>query len=185
VICGSFIRVTNGFEKVAQLCNFFILAACQAGVAHGRPRARVPDLVGSRLPRPYQFRARIQSFQAVAAPFPGDSVLPSGAISAIETPRFKRSTIGSTIPAGMAGIRTNIERLRNFGRKFVERLGSYATFRRQAVSIATLLETLLRSHRVKRLKTRNRDSPTLFLRTGLENAIPTKIGAGLKRSKTP
>jgi len=27
---------------------------------------------GSRLPRPYHFRARIQSFQAVAAPFPGD-----------------------------------------------------------------------------------------------------------------
>ena len=47
-----------------------------AGVAHGRPRARVPDVVGSRLPSPYHFRARIQSFQALAAPFPGDSVLP-------------------------------------------------------------------------------------------------------------
>ena len=47
-----------------------------AGAAHGQP-ARVPDLVGSRLPSPYQFRARIQSFQAVAAPFPGDSVLPA------------------------------------------------------------------------------------------------------------
>jgi hypothetical protein len=46
-----------------------------AGVAHGRPRARVPDLVGSRLPSPYHFRARIQSFQAVAAPFRGDSAL--------------------------------------------------------------------------------------------------------------
>jgi hypothetical protein len=39
--------------------------------AHGRPRARVPDLVASRLPRHYHFRARIQSFQAVAAPFSG------------------------------------------------------------------------------------------------------------------
>src|SRR5271163_3328809 len=35
--------------------------------------ARVPHLVGSRLSSPYHFRARIQSFQAVAAPFPGDS----------------------------------------------------------------------------------------------------------------
>ena len=38
---------------------------------------RVPDLVASTLPRPYHFPAWIQSFQAVAAPFPGDSVLPS------------------------------------------------------------------------------------------------------------
>jgi hypothetical protein len=45
-----------------------------ARVAHGQPRARVPHLVGSQLSRPYHFRARIQSFQAVAAPFPGDSV---------------------------------------------------------------------------------------------------------------
>src|ERR1700688_3561176 len=45
-----------------------------SGVAHGQPRARVPDLVGSRFPSPYHFWARIQSFQAVAAPFPGDSV---------------------------------------------------------------------------------------------------------------
>jgi hypothetical protein len=44
-----------------------------AEVAHGRPRGRLPDLVGSRLPRPYHFRARIQSFQAVAAPFTGDA----------------------------------------------------------------------------------------------------------------
>jgi hypothetical protein len=33
--------------------------------------ARVPHLVGSRLSSPYHFRARIQSFQAFAAPFPG------------------------------------------------------------------------------------------------------------------
>jgi hypothetical protein len=42
-------------------------------VAHSQPRARAPDLVGSILPSPYQFRARIQSYQALAAPFPGDS----------------------------------------------------------------------------------------------------------------
>jgi hypothetical protein len=39
-------------------------------------RARVPYLVGQRLPRPYHFPARIQSFQALAAPFPGDSGCP-------------------------------------------------------------------------------------------------------------
>jgi hypothetical protein len=44
--------------------------------APGQPRARVPDLVGSRLPSPYHFGARIQSFQGVAAPFAGDSVGP-------------------------------------------------------------------------------------------------------------
>src|SRR5271154_6096174 len=57
-----------------QLSNFVILAAPEPEplVVGG---GRVPDLVGSRLPSPYHFRARIQSFQAVAAPFPGDSVL--------------------------------------------------------------------------------------------------------------
>ena len=42
--------------------------------AADRARAAAPrvlDVVGSRLRRPYHFRARIQSFQAVAAPFPG------------------------------------------------------------------------------------------------------------------
>jgi hypothetical protein len=64
----------------------------------GQP-PRVPDLVGSRLPSPYHFRARIQSFQAVAAPFPGGSVLPSASRAAIpptETPRFKNQRSGST-----------------------------------------------------------------------------------------
>src|SRR5271170_5566208 len=40
-----------------------------------RKVGRVPDVVGSRLPRPYHFRARIQSFQAVAAPFPVDATV--------------------------------------------------------------------------------------------------------------
>ena len=64
-------------------CNFVILGS-SAGSAHAQPRAHVPYLVGTRLPSPYHFRARIQSFQAVAAPFPGDSVFPSAT-----TPRFK------------------------------------------------------------------------------------------------
>ena len=44
---------------------------------------RVPDLVGSRLPSPYHFRARNQSFQAVAAQFPSGSVLSSASRAAI------------------------------------------------------------------------------------------------------
>jgi hypothetical protein len=51
-------------------------ARLSAYIAARQPKwrtvGRVPDVVGSRLPRPYHFRARIQSFQAVAAPFPGD-----------------------------------------------------------------------------------------------------------------
>jgi hypothetical protein len=39
--------------------------------AHAQPRAQIPYLVASKPPRPYQFAARIQSFQSVAAPFPG------------------------------------------------------------------------------------------------------------------
>ena len=48
-------------------------AVYDAGFAR-TPRARVPHLVASRLPRPYHFPARIQSFQAVAAPLPGNAV---------------------------------------------------------------------------------------------------------------
>ena len=71
-----------------------------AGAAHGRPRARAPDVVGSRLPRPYHFRARIQSYQAVAAPFPGDSALPSSPLGPRSHDRnapFKRLSSGSRV----------------------------------------------------------------------------------------
>ena len=79
--------------------SFMITAAQKVGIAAGKyqelqlpscphqPRSRVPDLVGSRLPSPYHFRARIQSFQGVAAPFPGDSVLPSASRAAIPGPK--------------------------------------------------------------------------------------------------
>jgi hypothetical protein len=54
--------------------------------------------VGSRLPRPYHFRARIQSFQAVAAPFPGDSVCPQPLAPRLpKRLRSKESTIGSAV----------------------------------------------------------------------------------------
>ena len=88
--------------------------------AHGQPRARVPDVVASRSPRPYHFRARIQSFQAVAAPFPGDLRVAArssrGAILATETPGFKSlrdlprdggvGTRPSTSPATMSILST-------------------------------------------------------------------------------
>ena len=132
---ADFSSASSEFKVLgAFFCNFATSQLCHssgssAGVAHGQPRARVPHLVGSRLPSPYHFPARIQSFQAVAAPFPGNSFLPSAspaAIPATETSRSKRSKIGSAVSAGTAA-RTNIELLRHSGKKFVERLGSYAT----------------------------------------------------------
>ena len=45
-----------------------------SGVAVDSVRFRVPHLVGTRLPSHYHLRAGIQSFQALAAPFPSDSV---------------------------------------------------------------------------------------------------------------
>src|SRR5580704_12917452 len=98
---ADFSSASSDFKAVgAFFCNSATLRLCDsggssAGDAHGQPRARIPDLVGSRFPSPYHFRAPIQSFQAVAAPFPGDSVLQSAsraAIPATETPRFTRST---------------------------------------------------------------------------------------------
>jgi hypothetical protein len=53
-------------------CGRFRNEALLSVGTRGRPRARIPDVVAWRLPRPYQFRARIQSFQVVAAPFPGN-----------------------------------------------------------------------------------------------------------------
>ena len=49
-------------------------------------RARVPDLVGPGRPGPYHLRARNQSFQAFAAPFADQRVLPSG----VRLPRSRR-----------------------------------------------------------------------------------------------
>jgi hypothetical protein len=77
---ADFSFASSDFKTLgAFFCNFatFHSGGPSPGVAHGQPRARVPHLVGSRLPSPYHFQARIQSFQAFAAPFPGDSILPS------------------------------------------------------------------------------------------------------------
>src|ERR1700683_2279416 len=71
----------------------YVLANSRA--APRQPRARVPDVVGSGLPRPYHFRAQIQSFQGVAAPFAGDSVGLSRRDLGDATPRFEMSTIDS------------------------------------------------------------------------------------------
>ena len=81
---ADFSSASSDFKSLgAFFCNFVTSPGSSAGVAHGQPRGRVPDLVGSRLPSPYHFRARIQSFQAVAAPFPGNSFLPSASRAAI------------------------------------------------------------------------------------------------------
>jgi hypothetical protein len=84
---GEASEILFRFRAISMLCKaenflpaprveFDNVLAAPAG-AHGQPRARVPDVVASRLPSPYHFRERIQSFQAVAEPFPGDPVLPS------------------------------------------------------------------------------------------------------------
>jgi hypothetical protein len=68
-------RVQDVRRLFLQLGQLAILAARQPE-SHGQAGVPVPDLVGSRLPSPYHFRAQIQSFQDVAAPIPGDSILP-------------------------------------------------------------------------------------------------------------
>ena len=96
-----------------------------AGVAHGQPRGPYHILWVRGFRAHTISRRAIQSFQAVAAPFPGHSVLPSATRAsspATETPRFKRSMIGSAISHRAGDTRTNIERLRNSGKKFVERV---------------------------------------------------------------
>jgi hypothetical protein len=111
----------------AFFCNFgnFCNLSFLRSRAPGQPRAHLLHLVGSRLPSPYHLRARIQSFQPLAAPFPGDSVLPpSGPLA----PRFRRPkrlcSNTDDRPGDLSrdgAVRTNIERLRNPGKKFVER----------------------------------------------------------------
>jgi hypothetical protein len=67
------------------MCPFFT----SAGPADlpGRPPRLAPDLVGPGLSWPYHLPARIQSFQGVAAPFPGRPTAPSGVPGG--TPRLK------------------------------------------------------------------------------------------------
>jgi hypothetical protein len=105
--------------------------------------ARVPDLVVSRLPSPYQFRARIQSFQGVAAPFAGDSVVTSAsrAASATATPgsRDRRSARRQPPPR---------RRRRNRSRsRFLPHFVTFQGFARQKISppVATRLFSSARS----------------------------------------
>src|SRR5208337_5570046 len=57
------------------------------------PLAPIPDIVAPGLPGPYQFPARIEPFQAFAAPFPGEprepafAAAPSSATPPTEAPR--------------------------------------------------------------------------------------------------
>src|ERR1700679_537544 len=72
----GFVRFQCVAARKSSACNAQAPHPFSVG-AHGEPRVRVPYLVASRLPRYYHFRAGIQSFQGVAAPFPSDSVLPA------------------------------------------------------------------------------------------------------------
>jgi hypothetical protein len=64
--------VSNRYSKKSPISQRCRSRGSSAGDAHGQRRARVPYLVGSRLPTYYNFRAGIQSFQDVARHFPGD-----------------------------------------------------------------------------------------------------------------
>jgi hypothetical protein len=86
-----------------------------AGGGHDQPRVRLPHLVASRRPRPYHFQPQIQSFQHVAAPFPTDSVLPSGSLAPrlpAETPRRNWTKPASGSTSLLAGISAIIRRIR-------------------------------------------------------------------------
>ena len=74
-------RFQSCIERLQSLRRLF-LGLCNSHAAPRQPRLRVPDLVDSRFPSPYHFRARIQSFQGVAAPFLGDSVFPAASRAA-------------------------------------------------------------------------------------------------------
>jgi hypothetical protein len=89
----------------------------RASLAGEHARAPAPHLVGLRFPRPYHFPARIQSFQCLAATFPGDSVCRSLS----RRPPGDRNASAQKIddrrsPPGRRR-RTNIERLRNSVKK--------------------------------------------------------------------
>jgi hypothetical protein len=133
----------------AFFCNFATLSFLgrQPESAHGQSRARVPYLVGSRLPRPYHFRARIQSFQAVAAPFPGDSVCRQRRNASV---RKIDDRLGGLRRGGDAG--TNVERPRNFGKKFVERLGVTQLSQRQLADQAVVFKDFLNVSITTRVK---------------------------------
>ena len=81
-------RILSRFLAISMLCEAENFPPASARVefdnvlaAPGRSARsaarRCTRCCGSRLPSPYHLRARIQSFQAFAAPFPGDPVLPS------------------------------------------------------------------------------------------------------------
>ena len=83
---GVFQPNPGGARRIAAVVSVLSWSARSAA----RPCTR---FVGSMLPRPYHFRARIQSFQTVAAPFPGDwaNRLGSYAIGAVSGRRPRRS----------------------------------------------------------------------------------------------
>src|SRR5271154_2753642 len=113
-------RIQDVGRLFLQLCNFVILGSS----ARSRARSAV---------RP---RTRSSGFEvSEPIPFPGaDSIFSSrcGAISgrlrfavSDETPRFKKSDDRLDDLRRGGDARTNIELRRSFGKKFVERLGSY------------------------------------------------------------
>ena len=110
------------------------LAFSQLSVgADGQPRGRVPDVVASRLLRPYHFPALIQSFQSVAAPFPGDSDFDRGcglgrSVGQRQAPQsrlagepIRRPSAGRKIRMGQMQDSFGIQKARYQGFRLIER----------------------------------------------------------------
>ena len=119
----------------AFFCNFATLSFLgrQPGVAHGQPCAPVPDLVGSRFPSHTISGRGFNLFKPLRRHF-----------RATPFCRQRRNTSVQKIDDRLDDLRrggdaiTNIELRRSFGKKFVERLGSYATFRAAAQTVPEL-----------------------------------------------
>jgi hypothetical protein len=137
---------------------------------------RVLHLVGSRLPRPYHFRARIQSFQAVAAPFPGDFGLPSGSRS-LRSRRAKRRAFGRPVEPARAKPR--------FRPDFV----SFQGFARRKISLSVAMPISC-SARSTRLRRERRclpssRAPTLFRLATCGRARAVARSSSLRSERCP
>jgi hypothetical protein len=168
----------NGLEskKVAQLCNFVILGS-SAGAAHGQPRARVP-LVGSRFPVHSISGPGFNLFKLLRRHFRPTSFCRQRRNASVQKIDDR---LGDLRRGGDA--RTNIERRRNFGKKFVERLGGYPTFFDSKPFLASLSQGI--PHNFNQLQDQDRKSQVsefLTSQPGKKSRAPSGSPAELKNT---
>ena len=119
-----------------QLCHFWVVSRSRRTVS----RAPGYHILWVRGFRDHTISGRgFNLFKALRRHFRATPF--AAAIPSTETPRFKRTTIGSAVSKAK-GVGTYVERLRDFGKKFVERLGSYATFTKSEVVSTSLRRNL-------------------------------------------